>query len=116
MLHCIRKPPIVALAGVSLCSLVGFSARVEDQLPRAAVLFREKSYADSFALAGKSLESPQRTFLMGVSALRSGKTEEAVPLLAEAELKLPLVADYAVLYQAEALLKLKKYTEASAKA
>jgi soluble lytic murein transglycosylase len=54
--------------------------------------------------------------LMGVSALRSGKTEEAVPLLAEAELKLPLTADYALLYQAEALLKLKKYAEASAKA
>lgn len=116
MLQCIRKPLMIAMAGVSLCSTAGFSAGVQDALPRAAVQFREKAYVESFALAGKSAESPQRTFLMGVSALRAGKTEEAVPLLAEAEQKLPLAADYAVFYQAEALLKLKKYAEASAKA
>lgn len=116
MLHFIRKPLVIIVAGVALCSLVGFSARVDDLLPRAAAQFREKSYNDSFDLARKAAESPQRSFLAGVSALRSGKFEEALPLLAEAELKLPLTADYAVFYQAEALLKLKKYGEAAAKA
>jgi soluble lytic murein transglycosylase len=44
------------------------------------------------------------------------KADEAVPLLIEAEAKLPLVADYAALYQAEALQKLKKYPQAAGKA
>jgi len=116
MSHSFSRILTITLIGISLSSLVGFSARVDDVLPRAAVQFRDKAYADSFALASKSAESPQRTFLMGVSALRSGKVEEAVPLLAEAEQKLPLAADYAAFYQADALLKLNKYSEASAKA
>jgi len=44
------------------------------------------------------------------------KFEEAATLLAEAEQKLPLIADYAALFQAEALLKLKRYPAAYTKA
>jgi soluble lytic murein transglycosylase len=88
---------------------------IDDLLDRAAGRFREKDYSTAAALAGRAGESPQRTFLLGVSALRAGKAGEAMPLLVEAEAKLPLVADYAALYQAEALMKLKKYPEAAAK-
>jgi soluble lytic murein transglycosylase len=116
MFHTTRKPIIIALAGISLVSLVSLSCNADDLYTRAASLFSEKSYEESLSLARKSPDSPQRTFLMGISALRQGKTEESLSLLAEAEQKLPLVGDYAAFYQVEALIKLKKYSEASAKA
>lgn len=111
-----RKPLVIALAGLSFVSLVSLSCHADDLLTSAVSQFREKSYADSFSLALKSSDSPQRTFVMGVSALRQGRAEESLPLLAEAEQALPLLGDYAAYYQAEALLRLKKYSEAAAKA
>jgi soluble lytic murein transglycosylase len=116
MLHLNRKSFTIALAGVSLFAMAAHSASTNDLFSRAAAQFRDKAYNDSFTLAQKSSESAQRTFLMGVSAFRSGKYETALPLLTEAEQKLPLLGDYAALYQAESLLKLKKYTEAAFKA
>lgn len=67
-------------------------------------------------MAQKSAETPQRNFLLGVAALRTGKPGEAIGPLADAESKLPLLGDYAALYQAEALLKTGKYAEAASKA
>ncbi|NVN90766.1 MAG: transglycosylase SLT domain-containing protein [Desulfuromonadales bacterium] len=116
MLHTIRKPLLIALASVSLFSLVSHSCHADDFLNRAVSLFREKNYEESLSLAKKSVDSSQRTFLMGVSALRQGKAEESLSLLAEAEQKLPLVGDYAAFYQVEALMALKKFREAAAKA
>ena len=83
---------------------------------RAAEQYREKDFGDAYTLAGKSADLTQRSFLRGMAALRLDKFEEAVAFLAEAEQKLPLVADYAAFYQAEALFKLKRYPAASAKA
>lgn len=111
-----RNPFILTAAGVLLLSCTVLSSGADDLFSRAAAQFREKDYGNAFSLAQKSAESPQRSFLLGVAALRSGKTAEAVPFLAEAEHKLPLLGDYAALYQAEALLKLRKFTEAAAKA
>jgi len=116
MFHTTRKTIIIALAGISLVSLVSLSCHADDFMTRAASLFGEKKYEESLSLARKSSESPQRTFLMGVSALRQGKTDEALVLLTEAEQKLPLLGDYAAFYQVEALIKLKKFGEAAAKA
>lgn len=106
----------VALAGISFVSLVSLSCHADDVLTSAVAQFREKNYADSFSLALKSTDSPRRTFLLGVSALRQDKADEALPLLHEAEQKLPLVGDYAAFYQAEALFRLKRFSEAGAKA
>lgn len=111
-----RKSIIIALAGISVFAMAAHSASSSDLFSRAAAQFRDKSYNDSFTLAQKSSESAQRTFLMGVSAFRSAKYDTALPLLVEAEQKLPLLGDYAALYQAESLLKLKNYTDAAAKA
>ena len=107
---------LVALAGLFVLAFTIPASSAEDMLSRAAVLVRSKQYAEAYDLAAKSEDSPQRSFQLGTIALRLGKPDEALPLLAQAEQKLPLVADYAVLYQAEALLKLKKYPEAAAKA
>ncbi len=92
------------------------SSGADGLLSRAAVQLREKDYGEAYQLARKSDESPQRSFLLGVAALRLGKAEDALIFLTEAEQKLPLVADYAAFYQLEALLKSKKFAEAGAKA
>lgn len=110
------KPFLITITGVSLFSLSVVPSRADDLIAQAAAQFREKDYNDAYSLAKRSAESPQRTFLLGVTALRLGKADEALPLLAGAEQKLPLAGDYAALYQAEALLKQKRYTEAAAKA
>jgi soluble lytic murein transglycosylase len=116
MFHAPYKPFLVALTGFCLCLPAAISSRADDLMSLAAAQLREKDYNDAYSLAKKSTESPQRSFLLGTAALRMGKGEEALPLLAEAERKLPLVADYAALYQAEALMKQKRYAEAAAKA
>ena len=110
------KPLLVALTAVFLCLPVVVSSRADDLVSLAAAQLREKDYSNAYAIARKSAESPQRNFLLGVAALRMGRGDEALPLLAGAEQKLPLLADYAALYQAEALMKQKRYAEAAAKA
>ena len=105
-----------ALAGISFVSLISSSCHADDSLSKAASSLRENDYEESFTQAVKSSESAQRTFIMGVALLRRGKAQEALPLLAEAERRLPLVGDYAAIFQAEALMKLKRYREAEAKA
>jgi soluble lytic murein transglycosylase len=116
MFHATYKPFLIALTGVSLCLPVAISSRAEDLVSLAAAQFRLKDYSDAYATAKKCAESPQRSFLLGVAALRLGREDEALPLLAEVEQKLPLVADYAALYQAEAMMKQKRYADATAKA
>ncbi|MBT1071158.1 transglycosylase SLT domain-containing protein [Pelotalea chapellei] len=116
MSHFTRRSLVFALSGMSLVSLLGLSSYADDLFSQAVTQFREKDYKESFTIAKKSSESPQRSFLLGVNALRLGNYEEAVALLSEAETRLPLVGDYAALYQAEALLKLRKFGLAATKA
>ena len=113
-----RSSKLVAIAvtAVMIFSLPLFSTAADDLLAQAAAQFREKEYAEAARLAQKAGDSPQRTFFLGVALLRMGKAAEGLPLLIEAESKLPLLGDYAALNQAEALLQLKKYPVAAAKA
>jgi soluble lytic murein transglycosylase len=116
MFHRTVKLLLAVMAASMFISAPSQSSDDNDLLARAALRFRDKDYAEAAAAARKADESPQRSFLLGVALLRQGKTDEALPLLSEAETKLPLVADYAALYQAEALLNLKRYPEAAGKA
>ena len=112
-----HKKLCIALISPFLFNLaVVASIHADELFLQAAAQFQEKDFGEAYALALKSGDSPKVAFLGGVAALRLGKANEALPLLAGAENKLPLLGDYAALYQAEALLKLKKYAEASAKA
>ncbi len=72
MFRTTRRPFVTALAGISLVSLVSLSCHADDALTGAVSQFREKDHTDGFALALKTADSPQRTFLLGVSALRQG--------------------------------------------
>jgi soluble lytic murein transglycosylase len=116
MLHHTGKLLLVVMLFTLSFSAISLSSDANDLLARAASRFREKDYADAAAVAKKAGESPQRAFLLGAALVRMGNAEEALPLLAEAEAKLLLAADYAALFQAEALLKMKKYPEAAGKA
>ncbi|MDD2733130.1 MAG: transglycosylase SLT domain-containing protein [Desulfuromonadaceae bacterium] len=110
------RPMLLAFSGVVFLAFPGLSSSADDYLNRAAQQYREKDFGDAYTLAGKSVDLTQRSFLRGMAAFRLDKFEEAALLLAEAEQKLPLVADYAAYYHAEALFKLKRYSAASAKA
>src|SRR5512133_3014915 len=101
---------IIFLAGTTQASFA------DDYLNRAAEQYREKDFGGAYASAEKSTDLTHRSFVRGMAALRMDKFEEASAFLAEAEQRLPMVADYAALYQAEALLKLKRYPAAAAKA
>jgi soluble lytic murein transglycosylase len=116
MVHLHTRPVRAVFTAVLVCGLVALASGGDDPLAPAAARLREKDHDGAAVLARKTADSPQRTFLLGVAALRAGKADEALGLLAEAETKLPLLADYAALFQAEALLKLKKYPEAAGKA
>jgi soluble lytic murein transglycosylase len=115
MLHCF-KPVLLAFTGVTIIAGTVLPSQADDSLNSAAAQYREKDFGAAYASAGKSSDLTHRAFVRGMAALRLDKFEEAATLLAEAEQKLPLVADYAVYFQAEALLKQKKYLAASAKA
>ena len=110
------RPVLLAVAGIALLTGSTRSLQADDYLNRAATQYRDKDFGGAYILAGKSSDQTHRAFVSGMAALRLEKFEDAVTLLAEAEQKLPLIADYAALYQAEALLKLKRYPAAYAKA
>lgn len=107
---------LISLSALSCLSLPLGSSRADELLTRAAALLRDKEYDAAYLLAEKSTELGQREFVRGVAALRGDRPGEALAALIEAEQKVPLLADYAALYQAEALLKLKRYPEAAARA
>jgi len=108
----------VLLAFVGVTFLAGSTRplQADDYLISSALQYRDKDFEGAYTSAGKSSDITHRPFVRGMAALRTGKFEEAAVLLADAEKKLPLIADYAAYFQAEALLKLKKYPEAAAKA
>jgi soluble lytic murein transglycosylase len=109
------RPVLPVFAAVAILAAPP-AAPADDYLNRAAELYRDKDFGAAYSSAGKSSEQTHRSFVRGMAALRTDKFEEAAALLAEAEQKLPLIADYAAYFQAEALLKLKRYPAAYAKA
>jgi len=82
----------------------------------ASVEFRSGNYSESIRLASKADPAPRRDFLIAVALLRAGKPEEALPRLIDSEKALPLAADYAASYQAEALFGIGRFSEAAEKA
>lgn len=115
MLHYF-KPAVLTFIGAVIIASPVLSLSADDILNRAAAQYRDKDFSAAYASAVKSTDQVHRAFVGGMAAFRLEKFEEAAALLAEAEKKLPLIADYAVFFQAEALLKLKRYPAALAKA
>lgn len=86
----------------------------DDTVAKVAALMRTKEYTKAEAFVSKAPASPERSFMLGLIALRQNRADEALRHLKGVEQSLPLIADYTALYQAEALLKLGKHQEASA--
>ena len=93
MFHRTATLLLVAVSSVIFFSAVALSSGADDLLAQAAARLREKDFTEAAATARKAPDSPQRSFLLGVAMLRMGKADEALPLLTEAAVKLPLVAD-----------------------
>jgi soluble lytic murein transglycosylase len=107
---------LMAFVGISFAAVSALDAGADEYVNRAGAEYRDKDFSAAYLSAGKSAEQGPRSFVRGMAAVRLEKYEEAAVLLVDAEQRLPLIADYAALFQAEALLKLKRFPAASAKA
>lgn len=85
-----------------------------EPLSAAAEQMKLKNYSSAASLAAAAPESGPRNLLTGVAALNGGRIDVAVPLLAKAVDSYPLLADYALYYQARALLLQVKQADAGA--
>jgi soluble lytic murein transglycosylase len=86
--------------------------REERSLAPAAAQMKLKNYSTAQKIAAELPEDCQRDLLLGVAALKRGRNGEAAELLGRAAKNYPLLADYALLYQAEASRKAGQSAEA----
>ena len=85
-----------------------------EPLSAAAEQMKLKNYSTAATLAAATPENGPKSLLSGMAALKGGRAEAAVPLLAKAADSYPLLADYALYYQAKALLLQAKQVDAAA--
>ena len=101
---------------IFLCSFSAYGgdapARQESQLTPAAAQMKLKNYSAAMRLAAESPENGQRNLLMGMAEFRRGRHAAAAELLGKAARSYPLLADYALYYQAEAARKAGRSPEA----
>ncbi|WP_052263366.1 transglycosylase SLT domain-containing protein [Geobacter pickeringii] len=84
----------------------------DSSLRRAAQQLKVKEYRGAWTTALSAPESPERSFMAGTAALRLEQWTDAAELLGRAAKDLPLLADYALVGQAEALKATARYDEA----
>lgn len=111
----IRSSITSILSLISISSLLVFSdpsAASGELLERAARLLRNRQPQEAMSAAMSAPSSGQRSMIAGVAAFKSGRYEDALPLLADAERSYPVLADYAAAYRADALFRLKRYRDA----
>lgn len=106
---------MVAGATVMLSIVLSAFTHAEELLNRVGGRASVTEYPDVTSLVARTPESARQSFIVALARYRQGQYDEAVPLLAAAEQQLPLLGDYAALYQAESLMKLKRYAEATVK-
>lgn len=91
--------PQLSVAGADL------PLRTESALAPAAAQMKLKNYSTALNIAAELPEDGQRDLLMGIAGLKRGRNAEATELLGRAARNYPLLADYALFYQAEASRK-----------
>ena len=107
--------PAIALFFVSLILFAckGATAFNDVQLEDAAQHLRDRQYQEALQSCLKAPDSGRRSFMLGLSLLRLGRPQEALPYLQNARKEYPLLADQAAALQATALFQLKQYREAA---
>ncbi|HEY6873427.1 MAG TPA: transglycosylase SLT domain-containing protein [Geobacteraceae bacterium] len=106
------------IAFVSLISLsqqasaAGIYPLPNEQIVLAAEKFRRNMYKDARETALKAPQGGMREFILGISAAKLEDWPEAARRLGAAADAFPLLADYALYYEARALYSLARFTEA----
>jgi len=86
--------------------------REEHTLAPAAAQMKLKNYSTALNIASELPEDGKRDLLMGIAVLKQGRNVEAADLLGKAVKSYPLLADYALYYQAVATEKTGRSAEA----
>ena len=82
-------------------------------LAAAAAQMKLKNYSAAAKLVAEAPDSGQKMLLAGMAAFRRGNMEEAARLLAKGADSYPLLSDYALHFQAKALISLEKPADAA---
>ncbi|MBT0652996.1 tetratricopeptide repeat protein [Geomobilimonas luticola] len=110
----LRRIPLIVI----LCFVLALPASggnllqlPSDHLATAARHLKNHDYRGAQLAANHAPEGGLRDFLVGMAAAKSSEWDNAVPALARAGETFPLLADYALYHQANALFRLARYTE-----
>ncbi|HEY6008555.1 MAG TPA: transglycosylase SLT domain-containing protein, partial [Geobacteraceae bacterium] len=85
---------------------------VDPSLAAAAARMKTRDYAGARDAAAQLPPGGARDLLLGMAAARTGESETAVAVLARAADTFPLLADYALLTEAQSLHRLGRFSEA----
>lgn len=96
----------VPAAGIPLTALS------HPALQRAADNMKEKQYLQAMQSAMEAPESGARDFIAGMAAARLEKWDQAAPMLERAAAAFPLLGDFALYNQGQALHHLSRFAEA----
>ncbi len=86
----------------------------DSAMAMAAASMKQKNYSGAARAAAEAVASGRRELLQGVAELKSGNAEAAATLLGKAAAAYPLLGDYALHYQMQALARLGRPAEAIA--
>lgn len=107
-----RIPLIVILCFVlSVPASGGNLLQLPEHLATAARHLKARDYRAAQMAASQAPEGGLRDFLVGIAAAKSSEWDNAAPALARAGATFPLLADYALYHQANALFRLARHGE-----
>ncbi len=108
-----RIPVLITILLMSISiSSASLYPLADDNLAKAGQRMKKRDYRGARDTALKAGTGPARDLLLGMSAYRLEKWDEAERLLAAAADGLPLLGDFALYYRASALNHLLRYREA----
>ncbi len=106
MIFCLALLASVPASGITL------SGAVDPSLAVAAGRMKAREYAGAREAAAQLPPGGARDLLLGMAAAKAGDAETAVAPLARAVDGFPLLADYALFNEAQALHRLGRFSEA----
>ncbi|MEA5115881.1 MAG: transglycosylase SLT domain-containing protein [Geobacteraceae bacterium] len=112
-MHLYRIPVLIVILLMSISiSSASLYTLADDNLAKAGQRMKKRDYRGARETALKAGTGPARDLLLGMSAYRLEKWDEAERLLAVAADGFPLLGDFALYYRASALNRLLRYREA----
>uniref|UniRef100_A0A831U1W6 Tetratricopeptide repeat protein n=1 Tax=Geobacter metallireducens TaxID=28232 RepID=A0A831U1W6_GEOME len=112
MLHRLTLATALLLCLAVTASSQNITPSPDPKLAAAAQRLKLKDYRGARDSAKLAAAVPEKDLIAGVAAYRLEEWAEAAELLGRAATELPLVADYALFWQADALLRCGRHDEA----